>query len=71
MHVCVSWWLTGFSSPWLFSFPGRSVPTTNPRRIIQGDMKDLARVLMEHYRFWYHDQMDVTSQVCRCCSVCP
>lgn len=30
-------------------------------------MKDLARVVMEHYRFWYHDQIDVTSQVwCLC-----
>lgn len=29
-------------------------------------MKDLAQVLMEHYRFWYHDQMDATSQVRPC-----
>lgn len=34
-----------------------------PRRIIEGGRRDLAQVLMEHYRFWYHDQMDVTSQV--------
>lgn len=33
------------------------------RRIIEGDMRDLAQVVMEHYRFWYHDEMDVTSQV--------
>ena len=33
------------------------------RRIIEGGMRDLAGGVMEHYRFWYHDEMDVTSQV--------
>ena len=26
-------------------------------------MRDLAQVLMEYYRFWYHDQINATSQV--------
>lgn len=29
-------------------------------------MRDLAQVVMANYHFWYHDQMDVTSQVRRC-----
>jgi hypothetical protein len=32
-------------------------------RIIEGGMRDLAQAIMENYRFWYHDQIDVTSQV--------
>lgn len=32
------------------------------RRIIEGNMRDLAACIVEHYKFWYHDQLDETSQ---------
>lgn len=32
------------------------------RRIIEGNVRDLAACIVEHYKFWYHDQLDETSQ---------
>ncbi len=37
--------------------------TFSSSRIIEGGMRDLAQAIMENYRFWYHDQIDATSQV--------